>query len=108
MDNQEHVLQRMAEDIRLRELSPRTLESYTSYARAFLTFSHHPVAQLGAEEIRRFLSYLIAPSILKDGSLSTPTKSPILPRAASSAIAIVQSARRSRKNGGLRRGKRTC
>ena len=59
MDNHEHVLLRMTEDIRLRELSPRTLESYTSYARAFLTFSHHPVAQLGAEEIRRFLSYLI-------------------------------------------------
>lgn len=59
MDNQEHVLQRMTEDIRLRGLSPRTLESYTSNARAFLTFSHRPVAQLGAEEIRRFLSYLI-------------------------------------------------
>ena len=59
MDNHEHVLLRMTEDIRLRGLSPRTLESYTSYARAFLTFSHRPVAQLGAEEIRRFLSYLI-------------------------------------------------
>jgi len=59
MNDHEHVLQRMAEDIELRGLSPHTLESYTSRARAFLTFSHNPVAQLDAEDIRRFLSYLI-------------------------------------------------
>lgn len=59
MNDQEQVLSRMTEDIRLRGLSSNTLESYTSHARIFLEFSHRPVEQLDVEDIRQFLSYLM-------------------------------------------------
>ncbi len=59
MGNQEQVLQRMVEDIRLRGLSPKTQRAYVSYARIFLEFCHGPVHDLDEKDIRRFLSYLI-------------------------------------------------
>lgn len=59
MDNNEQVLSRLREDILLRGLSKNTLERYTLNARLFLTYSNRPVDELGAEDIRRFLQYLI-------------------------------------------------
>jgi site-specific recombinase XerD len=59
MDNKEQVLSRLREDILLRGLSKNTLESYTINARIFLEYCNRPVEQLGVEDIRNFLRYLL-------------------------------------------------
>lgn len=59
MSTQEQVLQRMAEDLRLRGLSPNTVDVYVRCARIFLKFLQRPVEDLGTEDIRRFLSHLV-------------------------------------------------
>ena len=59
MKTKQHVLQRMTEDIRLRGLSPNTLDSYLRATRIFLEFCQRPVDQLNDQDIRRFLVFLI-------------------------------------------------
>jgi integrase/recombinase XerD len=59
LQNNEQVLSRLREDILLRGLSKNTLESYTMNVRLFLMYCNRPVDELGAEDIRRFLQYLI-------------------------------------------------
>jgi integrase/recombinase XerD len=59
MDNKEQLLSRLREDILLRGLSKNTLESYTIHARIFLEYCNRPVEQLGVEDIRNFLRYLL-------------------------------------------------
>lgn len=59
MRTQQNVLQRMTEDIRLRGLSPNTLDSYLRAVRIFLEFCGRPVDQLNDQDIRRFLVFLI-------------------------------------------------
>jgi len=71
MDEQRHVLKRLAEDIRLRGLSANTLESYTTHARIFLEFSgHRPIEQLDTEDIRRFLLHLIHEKKVSPGTVN--------------------------------------
>jgi integrase/recombinase XerD len=71
MDNNEQVLSRLREDILLRGLSKNTLESYTLNVRLFLTYCNRPVDELGAEDIRRFLQYLIHEKKSSPGTVNT-------------------------------------
>lgn len=59
MENEQQVLARLKEDILLRGLSQRTLESYTSHARIFLKYCNRPSEQLNEDDIRKFLLHLI-------------------------------------------------
>lgn len=59
MNNNEQILLRMQEDIRLRGLSQNTLESYAIHARIFLEYSNRPAEQLDTDDVRKFLFYLI-------------------------------------------------
>jgi integrase/recombinase XerD len=59
MNNKEHVLSRLREDIQLRGLAKNTLESYSMHARIFLEYCNRPVEQLDVEDIRNFLQYLL-------------------------------------------------
>ncbi|HWQ75282.1 MAG TPA: site-specific integrase [Syntrophomonas sp.] len=68
MENQEQVLLRLKEDILLRGLSQRTLESYSLHTRTFLKWSSRPVEQLNEDDVRKFLLYLI-----KDKKLAPAT-----------------------------------
>ena len=71
MLEQRQVLNRLAEDIRLRGLSQNTLESYTTHARIFLEFSSdRPIEQLNAEDIRRFLLHLVHEKKLSPGTVN--------------------------------------
>ena len=71
MLEQRQVLNRLAEDIRLRGLSHNTLESYTTHARIFLEFSSdRPIEQLNAEDIRRFLLHLVHEKKLSPGTVN--------------------------------------
>ena len=65
-----HTLrQRMAEDMRLRGLSPKTVESYLHYAARFAAHFDRPPGRLGPEEARSFQLHLhdvekLAPSTI--------------------------------------------
>jgi integrase/recombinase XerD len=71
MDNKEQVLSRLREDILLRGLSKNTLESYTINARIFLEYCNRPVEQLGVEDIRNFLRYLLHEKKSSPGTVNT-------------------------------------
>lgn len=71
MDNNEQVLSRLREDILLRGLSKNTLESYTLNVRLFLTYCNRTVDELGAEDIRMFLQYLIHEKKSSPGTVNT-------------------------------------
>lgn len=49
----------MTEDLRLRGLSPNTIDACTRAARIFLEFGGRPVDQLDVQVVRRFLLFLI-------------------------------------------------
>src|SRR5687767_7497957 len=51
--------QRMTDDMRLRNFSPRTIEAYLLYVRLFARFHHRPPDQLGADHVRAFLLDLL-------------------------------------------------
>lgn len=53
------VLGRLHDDLILRQLSPHTVSSYLAHARLFLTWTARPVDALDAEDIRRFLVWLL-------------------------------------------------
>ena len=59
MESQPRLLDQMREVLRLKHLSYRTEESYVSWVKRFIVFhgKRHP-KDLGAPEIRAFLSYL--------------------------------------------------
>ena len=52
-------IRRMAEDMQLRNLSPRTIDSYTYHVDKFCHHFGKPAEQLGPEEIRQYQLYLI-------------------------------------------------
>jgi integrase/recombinase XerD len=54
-----HLHQRMQEDLRLRNYSPRTIHSYTRIAAEFAGYFHKSPDQLGPEHIRTQLLYLL-------------------------------------------------
>jgi len=70
MESQEQILLRMKEDILLRGLSIRTVESYTSNARVFLEYCDRPSEQLNEYDIRKFLLYLINEKKVMPGTVN--------------------------------------
>ena len=52
-------IRRMAEDMKLRNLSPRTIDSYTYHVDKFCHHFGKPAEQLGPEEIRQYQLYLV-------------------------------------------------
>lgn len=70
MESQEQILLRMKEDILLRGLSIRTMESYTSNARVFLEYCNRPSEQLNEYDIRNFLLYLINEKKVSPGTVN--------------------------------------
>src|SRR5258707_2113024 len=54
-----HLRQRMQEDLRLRNFSPRTIHSYTRIVAEFASYFHKSPDQLGPEPIRTWLLYLL-------------------------------------------------
>jgi site-specific recombinase XerD len=53
------IAQRMAEDMRVRNLAQRTIDSYTYHVERFSRHFGRPLDQLGPEEIRQFQLHLI-------------------------------------------------
>ena len=60
--------QRLVEDLRLRNRSPRTVESYVAQVAAFARYFRRSPEELGAEQVREYLLYL-----LQERRLSTST-----------------------------------
>ena len=52
-------IDRMADDMRLRNYSPSTIDSYTFHVDKFCQFFGKPADQLGPEEIRQFQLYMV-------------------------------------------------
>ncbi len=52
-------IQRMAEDMQLRNLAPATIDAYTYHVDKFCRHFGKPADQLGPEEIRQFQLYLV-------------------------------------------------
>ena len=52
-------IQRMAEDMQLRNLAPATIDAYTYHVDKFCRYFDKPADQLGPEEIRKFQLYLV-------------------------------------------------
>ena len=71
--------QRLRTELRLRHYSIRTEETYSSWARRFLSFHGLKAPrELGAEEVREYLEYLAVErkvSLLPSGRPSTPWSS---------------------------------
>ena len=53
------VVKRMAEDMQVRNFSPRTIDSYTYHVDKFQRFFDRPIEQLGAEEIHQYQLHLV-------------------------------------------------
>ena len=64
-----HLHQRMQEDLRLRNYSPRTIHSYTRIVAEFASYFHKSPDQLGPEHIRTRLLYLLNERKLAWGTL---------------------------------------
>jgi site-specific recombinase XerD len=52
-------IRRMAEDMQVRNLSPRTIDSYTYHVDKFCQFFGKPAEELGPEEIRQYQLHLV-------------------------------------------------
>ncbi|THF75454.1 site-specific integrase, partial [Cohnella fermenti] len=59
MSHHEQIVSKLQEDLLLRGFALHTQQSYMRCARAFLAYCHRPVEQLGGNDIRHFLLYLI-------------------------------------------------
>jgi len=64
-----HLRQRMQEDLRLRNYSPRTIHSYTRIVAEFSSYFRKSPDQLGPEHIRVWLLYLLDERKLAWGTL---------------------------------------
>ena len=53
------LTRRMAEDMMVRNLSPRTIDTYTYHVDKFTQHADKPAEELGPEEIRQYQLYLI-------------------------------------------------
>ena len=54
------VMERMAEDLKLRGLAAGTQEDYLMHAGLFLKWAGRPVMEMDEENIRAYLNYLIS------------------------------------------------
>jgi integrase/recombinase XerD len=64
-----HLRQRMQEDLRLRNYSPRTIHSYTRIVAEFASYFSKSPDRLGPEHIRAWLLYLLDERKLARGTL---------------------------------------
>lgn len=64
------ILQRLHDDLVLRQMSSHTVASYLTHVRLFLTWSARPTDALDAEDIRRFLVFLIRERHLAPGTVN--------------------------------------
>jgi site-specific recombinase XerD len=64
-----YLRQRMQEDLRLRNYSPRTIRSYTRTVAEFASYFHKSPDQLGPEQIRTWLLHLLNDRKLAWGTL---------------------------------------
>ena len=53
------LAERMREDLRLRRLADRTIETYLGCARRFVAWAGRPAEELESEDVRRFMLYLV-------------------------------------------------
>jgi len=51
--------QRMIDDLKLRNYSPRTIETYVAHIARFSVFYSCPPEKLGSEEVRRYQLHMI-------------------------------------------------
>ena len=73
---EEHALQRMKDDIRLRGLAESTYKNYTRNVKKFFEFcGHRPIEELDEEDVRRFLEYLIIKKKLKPRTVNQHSSS---------------------------------
>lgn len=64
------VLDRLQDDLVLRQLSPHTVSSYLTHVRLFLTWAARPVDALNTDDIRRFLVFLVRDQQLAPGTVT--------------------------------------
>ncbi|MDA8206678.1 MAG: tyrosine-type recombinase/integrase [Thermaerobacter sp.] len=64
------VLDRLQDDLVLRQLSPHTVSSYLTHVRLFLTWAARPVDALNTDDIRRFLVFLVRDQQLAPGTVN--------------------------------------
>ena len=72
MEPKTRLLDHMRNVMRLKHMSLRTEEAYVSWAKRFILFhaKRHP-AEMGADEIRAFLTHLAVHGVKQNKSLST-------------------------------------
>ncbi len=56
---EEQALQKMWEDIQLRNLAKSTYKNYTRNLKKFLAFCNRPIEELDENNVRRFLNTLL-------------------------------------------------
>ena len=71
MRTNEQVMERMAEDLRLRGLASGTQEDYLMHAGLFLAWAGHPAEEMDEENIRAYLNYLISEKKLAVSTVNT-------------------------------------
>jgi len=71
MRTNEAVMERMAEDLRLRGLAAGTQEDYLMHANLFLSWAGRPAESMDEEDIRAYLNYLITEKKLATSTVNT-------------------------------------
>jgi len=71
MRTNEQVMERMAEDLRLRGLATGTQEDYLMHAGLFLKWAGRPAVEMDEEDIRAYLNYLISEKRLAVTTVNT-------------------------------------
>lgn len=71
MNTNKEILARMEEDILLRGLAQGTREDYLMHAGLFLRYAQRPVEELDEQDIRQYLTYLIAEKKLTVSTVNT-------------------------------------
>ena len=61
---------RMEEELRLGGYSEKTIQAYVGAVRSFAAFHHRPPEQMGAEEVRTYLLYLLETKKLAGASIN--------------------------------------
>ena len=67
----EHVLQKLETDIKLRGLRETTMNDYVQRTEIFLKWAGRPATELGEQDIAKFLTYLIEEKKLKAGTVNS-------------------------------------
>ena len=60
----------MIEDLKLRNYSPSTIEGFVRAIPQFAEFHNRPPQEMGAEEVRKYLLYLVKSRWIKPSALT--------------------------------------